>query len=159
MWSDSEFLSSFLTFFYCCCLCITGFLQFIVLFGFAKISGIALIHVLRLQVVHFYCWKGSALQTKVLNIDSKVVKLSDVQREKISGLNSILLNDVDFASRVFCGMPSNSEENGGICFDWTGIMAAIAAWEDYVSKLSKQIHLQLPYWRMHQSLYNVQLAE
>jgi len=36
-------------------------------------------------------------------------------------------------------------------------VAAIAAWEDYVLKLSKQIHLQLPYWRMQESLYNVQI--
>ncbi|XP_027342120.1 uncharacterized protein LOC113854956 isoform X3 [Abrus precatorius] len=110
-----------------------------------------------LQVVHFYCWEGSALQTKVSNIDSKVVKLTDVQREKISGLNSVLLNDVAFVSRVFHGMPS--KEKGCICFDWTGIVAAAAAWEDYAVKLSKQIHLQLPYWKMHESIYNVQLGE
>ncbi|XP_039685460.1 uncharacterized protein [Medicago truncatula] len=110
-----------------------------------------------LQVVQFYCWKGSALQTNMSNIDSKVVKLLDVQREKISGINSLLLNDVNFASRIFCRRPSYLEENGCIYFNWTGIVAAIAAWEDYVLKLSKQIHLQLPYWRMQESLYNVQI--
>ncbi|KAK7319158.1 hypothetical protein RJT34_03876 [Clitoria ternatea] len=110
-----------------------------------------------LQVVHFYCWKGSASLTKVSNIDSKVVELTDIQREKISGLNSLLLNDGAFASRVFSGM--SSKENGRICFEWTGILAAVAAWEDYVLKLSKQIHLQLPYWRMHESIYNEQLGE
>lgn len=89
------------------------------------------------------------------NIDSKIVELSEVQREKISSLNSILLNDLDFASRDFCSMPS--QENACICFDWTGIVNAVAAWEDYTSKLSKQIHLQLPYWRMHECIYNVQL--
>ncbi|KAK7359508.1 hypothetical protein VNO77_01469 [Canavalia gladiata] len=110
-----------------------------------------------LQVVHFYCWKGSALQTKVSNIDTKLVKLTDIQREKISGLNSVLLNDDAFASRVFCGMTSN--RNGCNCFDSTGVVAAVAAWEEYVSMLSKQTHLQLPYWKMHESIYNVQLAE
>ncbi|RDX60960.1 Prolyl 3-hydroxylase 1 [Mucuna pruriens] len=110
-----------------------------------------------LQVIHFYCWKGSALQNKVSNMDSKVVKVTDVQREKISGLNSVLSNDDDFASRVFCSMPS--EENGCICFDWSGIVAAATAWEDYASNLSKQIHLQLPYWRTHESIYSVQLDE
>lgn len=144
---------------YYCCLCITDSLLSIILIGFAKMSAKVLIHVLWLQVVHFYHWQGSALQTNMSNIDSKVVKLSDMQREKISDLNSILLNDVDFASRVFCGMPSGSEESGSVCFDWTGIVAAIAAWQDYVSKLSKQIHLQLPCWRVYESLYNVQLGE
>lgn len=108
-----------------------------------------------LQVVHFYCWKGSALLNNMSNIDSKVLKVTEVQREKISGLNSVLLNDNDFASKVFCNMPS--EEKGCICFDWSEVLAAVAAWEDYASNLSKQIHLQLPYWRMHESIYNVQL--
>ncbi|KAK7260575.1 hypothetical protein RIF29_26730 [Crotalaria pallida] len=110
-----------------------------------------------LQVVHFYCWKGSALQTNVSDANTKVVKLSVVQREKINGLKSVLLNDDDLASRVFNSKPS--EENKCICFDWTGIVAAVAAWEDYVWKLTRQIHLQLPYWRMHESIYNVQLGE
>ncbi|KAK8472337.1 hypothetical protein PHAVU_002G181600 [Phaseolus vulgaris] len=110
-----------------------------------------------LQVVHFYCWKGSALLNKVSNIDSKVVKVTDVQREKISGLNSVLSNDDDFASKVFYNMLS--EENGCICFDWSGILAAVAAWEDYAVNLSQQIHLQFPYWRMYESIYNVQLDE
>ncbi|CAJ1939046.1 unnamed protein product [Sphenostylis stenocarpa] len=110
-----------------------------------------------LQVVHFYCWKGLALQNKVSNVDSMVVKVTDVQREKISGLNSVLSNDDDFASKVFSNMLS--EERGCICFDWSGILAAVAAWEDYASNLSQQIHLQFPYWRMHESIYNVQLDE
>lgn len=122
-----------------------------------KISAISLIPVFRLQVVQFTCWKGSALQTNMSNIDYKVVKLSDTQREKINGLNSVLLNDVDLASRIFCRRLSNLEENGSIYSNWTGIVVAIAAWEDYVLKLNKQIHFQLPYWRMQESLYNVQL--
>ena len=107
--------------------------------------------------MHFYCWKGSALLNKVSNIDSKVVKVTDVQREKISGLNSVLSNDDDFASKVFYNMLS--EENGCIRFDWSGILAAVAAWEDYAVNLSQQIHLQFPYWRMYESIYNVQLDE
>ncbi|KAI5385367.1 uncharacterized protein LOC127107361 [Lathyrus oleraceus] len=114
-----------------------------------------ILHVL--QVVQFFCWKESALQTNMSNIDCKVVKLSDEQIAKINGLNSVLLNDVDLASRIFCRRPSNLEENGSIYSNWTGIVAAIAAWEDYVLKLNKQIHFQLPYWRMQESLYNVQL--
>ncbi|KAK7399895.1 hypothetical protein VNO78_11090 [Psophocarpus tetragonolobus] len=110
-----------------------------------------------LQVVHFYCWKGSTLQVNVSNIDPKVLKVTEEQREKIIGLNSVLLNDDDFASRVFYSMPS--EEIGCICFDWSRIVAAIAAWEDYASKLTKKIHLQLPYWRQQESIYSVQLDE
>ncbi|KAI4313653.1 hypothetical protein L6164_026612 [Bauhinia variegata] len=110
-----------------------------------------------LQVVYFYCWKASFLQTKEVSIDIKVAQLSDFQRERIRGLKSVLLNDHDLAVRVFCRQPS--EENGCTCFEWRGIVAAVAAWEDYASKLNKQIHLQLPYWRTHQSLYTVQFHE
>ncbi|KAL1366525.1 hypothetical protein AAHE18_03G366600 [Arachis hypogaea] len=110
-----------------------------------------------LQVVHFYCWQGSALKTKALNVHTNVLKLSDKDKERINYLKSVLLNDEDLVLKVFGSMPL--EENGGICFDWTGIVAAIAAWEDYVTKLSKQIHLELPYWRMHESIYTVQLDE
>ncbi|XP_015957912.1 uncharacterized protein LOC107482048 [Arachis duranensis] len=110
-----------------------------------------------LQVIHFYCWQGSALKTKALNVHTNVLKLSDKDKEKINCLKSVLLNDEDLVLKVFGSMPL--EENGGICFDWTGIVAAIAAWEDYVTKLSKQIHLELPYWRMHESIYTVQLDE
>ncbi|BAT74276.1 hypothetical protein VIGAN_01191000 [Vigna angularis var. angularis] len=110
-----------------------------------------------LQVVHFYCWQGSALLDKVSNTDSKVVKVTDAQREKISGLNSVLSNDDDFASKVFCNMLS--EENRSICFDWSGILAAVAAWEDYALNISQQIHLQFPYWKIHESIYNLQLDE
>ncbi|KAF1888048.1 hypothetical protein Lal_00024060 [Lupinus albus] len=109
-----------------------------------------------LQIVHFCCWKGSALQTDVSITDTKVVKLSDEQRKRINGLKSELLNDHNLALRVF--RSKTSEENGYICFDWTGIVAAVAAWEDYVSKLTEQIHLQLPSWRMHESIYDVQLG-
>ncbi|WJX46950.1 procollagen-proline 3-dioxygenase [Trifolium repens] len=110
-----------------------------------------------LQVVQFYHWKGSAVQTNMLNIDYKVVNLLDEQRERIRGLNSVLLNDGDFAPKIFGGRPSDSEETRCITFNWTGIVAAIAGWEDYVLKLSKQVNLQLPYWRAQESLYNVQL--
>ncbi|KAL1328456.1 uncharacterized protein [Arachis hypogaea] len=110
-----------------------------------------------LQVIHFYFWQGSALKTKALNVHTNVLKLSDKDKEKINCLKSVLLNDEDLVLKVFGSMPL--EENGAICFDWTGIVAAIAAWEDYVTKLSKQIHLGLPYWRMHESIYTVQLDE
>ncbi|KAL4389091.1 hypothetical protein AHAS_Ahas03G0010400 [Arachis hypogaea] len=82
-----------------------------------------------LQVIHFYCWQGSALKTKALNVHTNVLKLSDKDKEKINCLKSVLLNDEDLVLKVFGSMPL--EENGGICFDWTGIVAAIAAWEDY----------------------------
>ncbi|MED6193663.1 hypothetical protein PIB30_021638 [Stylosanthes scabra] len=110
-----------------------------------------------LQVIHFYCWQGSSLKINASDMDMKLLKLSDEHREKINSLKSVLMNDEDLVLKVFRSMPL--EENGGICFAWTGILAATAAWEDYVTKLSKQIHLQLPYWRMHESIYMVQLDE
>lgn len=109
------------------------------------------------QVFHFYSWKASALQSREVTIDVKVVKLSDMQRQKISVLKSLVLNDHDLVARVFCSIPS--KESTCIHFDWTGIVAAVDAWKDYTLELIKLIHLQLPYWRTHQSIYSVQLGE
>ncbi|XP_028767085.1 uncharacterized protein LOC114724799 [Neltuma alba] len=113
-----------------------------------------ILHVL--QVVHFYLWKASTLQTREATIDKKITKLSELQRQKINGLNSVVLSDPGLVARVFSRI---SEESVSICFDWKGIVAAINAWEDYTSTLIKQIHLQLPYWKSHQSMYNVQVGE
>ena len=107
--------------------------------------------------MHFYCWKASTLQTKEVDVDAKVVELSDVQREKIKDLKSLLLNDHDLAARVLSSMPF--KESGCNCFGWTGIVAAVSAWEDYTSNLNTQIHLQLPHWTINQSIYNVQSDE
>ncbi|KAF7808505.1 Prolyl 3-hydroxylase 1 [Senna tora] len=110
-----------------------------------------------LQVVHFFCWKASALRTREVTRDIKVVELSDMQRQKINSLKSVVLNDHDLAASFFCSIPS--KKSSCIRFDWTGIMAAVDAWGDYTSKLIEQIHLQLPHWRTHQSIYSVQLGE
>ncbi|KAK4261845.1 hypothetical protein QN277_004789 [Acacia crassicarpa] len=114
-----------------------------------------ILHVL--QVVHFYRWKASTLQTREVNIDKKITKLSEMQKQKINGLKSVVLNDAGLVARVFCRFPS--EEIVCIHFDWKGIVAAVKAWEDYTSTLIKQIHFLLPYWTTHQSMYNVQVGE
>lgn len=110
------------------------------------------------QVVHFYCWKASALQTVEVTIDTKVVKLSAMQSQKINGLTSVVLNDHGLAVKVFCSS-NPSKEGACIRFDWTGIVAAVNAWGNYTANLIRQIHLQLPYWRSHQFIYNVQVGE
>ncbi|KAJ7942820.1 2-oxoglutarate (2OG) and Fe(II)-dependent oxygenase superfamily protein [Quillaja saponaria] len=108
-----------------------------------------------LQVVHFYCWKASALQSfKVRVGTSKIVELSKSQAEKVSDLKSLLLKDTELAETIFYSL--TCRENELHCFDWTNFVAAIAAWEDYAWKLRKEIRSSLAYWRAHQSLYNVQ---
>lgn len=109
------------------------------------------------QIVHFYCWKASTLQARDVTMDENITKLSEMQKQKINGLNSLVLNDPGAVARIFCSIPS--KESVCIHFDWQGIVAAVNAWEDYTSTLIKQIHLQLPYWRSHQSMYNVQESE
>jgi leucine proline-enriched proteoglycan (leprecan) len=106
------------------------------------------------QVVQFFCWKASDLQTSKVTIDSgKVVELSQCQRKKINCLKSVFLKDHQLAEMVFSCMTSNVW--GLPFFDWAVFNSAVALWEDYASKLHEQLLRSLPYWRTHQSVVDV----
>jgi leucine proline-enriched proteoglycan (leprecan) len=106
------------------------------------------------QVVQFFCWKASDLQTSKVTIDSgKVVELSQCQRKKINCLKSVFLKDHQLAEMVFSCMTSNVW--GLPFFDWAVFNSAVALWEDYASKLHEQLLRSLPYWRTHQSVFDV----
>lgn len=106
------------------------------------------------QVVQFYCWKASDLQTSEVTIDSgKVVELSQWQMEKINCLKSVFLKDHQLAEMVFSCMTSNVR--GLPFFDWAVFNSAVALWEDYASKLREQLVRSFPYWRTHQSIFDV----
>lgn len=107
-----------------------------------------------LQVVQFYCWKASDLQTCKDTIDSgKVVELSQWQREKINCLKSVFLKDHQLAEMVFSCMTCNA--SGWLLFDWADFNSAFPSWEDYASKLREELLRSLPCWRTHQSIFEV----
>ncbi|KAG2701748.1 hypothetical protein I3760_06G058200 [Carya illinoinensis] len=107
-----------------------------------------------LQVAQFYSWKASAVHTSKVQIDhGKVGVLSQSQMEKINRLNSVLSKDHQQAEMFFSCMFSN--ESRQYMFDWADFASAVAAWEDYSSKLREEFLRSLPYWRTHQSIFEV----
>lgn len=107
-----------------------------------------ILHVL--QVLQYYYWKAADLQTAKdkRETNNMVVELSKSQKEIISGLKFIFLKDYQLVETVFNSVSQVSS-------DWANIFAAISAWEDYTSKLRKEIFRSLPYWRNHQSIFSV----
>ncbi|XP_024027429.1 uncharacterized protein LOC21402233 isoform X2 [Morus notabilis] len=108
-----------------------------------------------LQVVQYYCWKASELETttKVEVETSKVILLSESQQKSISSLKSLFSKDDHLAETVFgraaCG------ESMRLYFNWEKFVAAVAMWEDYVRPSYEGIAQSLPYWRKQQSIFNV----
>ncbi|KAF5442931.1 hypothetical protein F2P56_035538 [Juglans regia] len=108
-----------------------------------------------LQVAQFYYWKASTMHTSKVQIDhGKVGVLSQSQMEKINRLKSVLSKDHQQAEMFFSCMISN--ESRQYMFDWADFASTVAAWEDYSSKLHEEFLRSLPYWRTHQSIFEVQ---
>jgi leucine proline-enriched proteoglycan (leprecan) len=108
------------------------------------------------QVVQFSTWKASDLQTSKVTIDSGkvvVVQLSQGQREKMNCLKSVFLKDPQLAEMIFSCMTINVSR--WLFFDWADFISAVALWEDYASKLREELVRSLPYWRTHQSIFEV----
>lgn len=94
------------------------------------------------------------MQTSKVQIDhGKVGVLSQSQMEKINRLKSVLSKDHQQAEMFFSCMISN--ESRQYMFDWADLASAVAAWEDYSSKLREEFLRSLPYWRTHQSIFEV----
>lgn len=111
-----------------------------------------ILHVL--QVVQFYSWKASKLQTSKVERETEnlVVKLSESQREKINSLRTTFLNDQQLAETVLGTSCGESRQHS---FQWVSFSAAVGAWEDYTRELRKELVLSLPYWRTHQAIFSV----
>ncbi|CBI26784.3 unnamed protein product, partial [Vitis vinifera] len=111
-----------------------------------------ILHVL--QVVQFYSWKASKLQTSKVERETEnlVVKLSESQREKINNLRTTFLNDQQLAETVLGTSCGESRQHS---FQWVSFSAAVGAWEDYTRELRKELVLSLPYWRTHQAIFSV----
>ncbi|XP_034690486.1 uncharacterized protein LOC117918058 isoform X2 [Vitis riparia] len=111
-----------------------------------------ILHVL--QVVQFYSWKASKLQTSKVERETEnlVVKLSESQREKINSLRTTFLNDQQLAETVLGTSCGESRQHS---FQWVSFSAAVGAWEVYTRELRKELVLSLPYWINHQAIFSV----
>lgn len=107
-----------------------------------------------LQVVQFYCWKASTLQTSKIQIDTgKVVELSQSQMEKINRLNPVFSKDNQLAETVLNCMTCENRQH---FLDWANFASSVSLWRDYASKLHKELVRSLPFWKTHQSIFGVQ---
>lgn len=112
-----------------------------------------------LQVVQYYYWKASELETstKVESESSRVILLSESQQQRISSLKSLFSKDDHLAETVFSrGACSESMRQD---FDWKRFVAAVSMWEDYARVSYEGIVKSLPYWRRQQSIFNVAFDE
>ncbi|KAL4638020.1 hypothetical protein ACB092_03G121000 [Castanea dentata] len=107
-----------------------------------------------LQVVQYYCWKASTLQTSKIQRDTgKVVELSQSQMEKINRLNPVFSKDNQLAETVLNCMTCKSRQH---FLDWANFASSVSLWRDYASKLHEELVRSLPFWKTHQSIFGVQ---
>ncbi|XP_056165854.1 uncharacterized protein LOC115670823 isoform X3 [Syzygium oleosum] len=112
-----------------------------------------------LQVGQYYSWKASELQRRAPILEEgKVIPLSQSQSQNASDLESTFLQDRRLAQTTFgcmscdgCGTPE--------VFRWASFSAAVDAWRDYANELHKDLLRSLPYWRNHQSIFDVSFDE
>ncbi|XP_056165853.1 uncharacterized protein LOC115670823 isoform X2 [Syzygium oleosum] len=90
--------------------------------------------------------------------EGKVIPLSQSQSQNASDLESTFLQDRRLAQTTFgcmscdgCGTPE--------VFRWASFSAAVDAWRDYANELHKDLLRSLPYWRNHQSIFDVSFDE
>ncbi|XP_002527551.2 uncharacterized protein LOC8272312 [Ricinus communis] len=107
-----------------------------------------------LQVVQFYCWKALELLNSDLEVKTgKVIQLSQSQKENMSAMKSIILEDHQLAEMVFSC--ANCNKDWRRSFNWAKFSAAVTAWEEYRLKLHKELVMSLPYWRIQGFIYSV----
>ncbi|KAI3467953.1 hypothetical protein Pfo_024616 [Paulownia fortunei] len=106
-----------------------------------------------LQVVQFYCWKASELETAELKGPSiNVILLSELQRQKINGLKVVLLKDLQLADTLPGHTTGKSLHRS---FDRFRFSAVLCEWEAYTFKLQKEMVMSFPYWKTHQSIFSI----
>ncbi|KAG7589329.1 Prolyl 4-hydroxylase alpha subunit [Arabidopsis suecica] len=111
-----------------------------------------------LQVVQFYHWKASELKTSNVENDTleEVKAMSHSQLETINTLKSVFLPDEVLITTTF-GY-SYSDEDRKDSLDLTGVSLAITSWEEYTSKLLKELLSSLPQWKTYQTIHKVESA-
>lgn len=111
-----------------------------------------------LQVLQFYCWKCTDFQTSEFKVKTNnVIPISQLQLERIQSLKRLCVKDYQSAETIFNygGHGTRLEQS----FDWMSFSAAVAAWEAYTSKLHQEMLMNLPDWKMHQSIFYNPLKE
>ncbi|KAM7255352.1 hypothetical protein ACFE04_020593 [Oxalis oulophora] len=106
-----------------------------------------------LQVVQFYCWKGSELENFERET-RKEARLTQSEREIVQRLKSIFIKDHQLANGVFNFSIRDSSTRQP--FDWGNFSSAMTAWKNYICKLRQELLLSLPYWKSYQSIHSVQ---
>ncbi|KAL3751126.1 hypothetical protein ACJRO7_012011 [Eucalyptus globulus] len=112
-----------------------------------------------LQVVQYYSWKAFGLQRHATILEEgRVIPLSGSQSQNVRDLESTFVKDRRLAQMTFghtscdgCGTPKE--------FCWASFCAAVDAWRDYTNKLHRDLLRSLPYWRNHQSIFDVAFDE
>lgn len=105
-------------------------------------------------MVEFYCWKALDWLDCGIEVDTgKVIQLSESEKERISALKILVLKDHQLAESVLGGISCNKNRKDS--FDWAKFTSAIAAWEDYTTKLHKELLHSLPFWTKQQIIYSV----
>ncbi|XP_023644120.1 uncharacterized protein LOC17894299 [Capsella rubella] len=108
-----------------------------------------------LQVVQYYSWKASELET--FNIENGTVEeveaMSKPQLETLNSLKSVFLPDEKLVTTTFGYSCSNEDLKESL--DLTGISLAVTSWEEYTSKLLKVLLLSLPQWKIYQTIHKV----
>ncbi|CAL9239828.1 unnamed protein product [Arabidopsis halleri] len=109
-----------------------------------------------LQVVQFYHWKASELKTSNVENDTleEVKAMSHSQLETIYTLKSVFLPDENLVTTIF-GY-SCSDEDRKDSLDLTAISPVIPSWEEYTSKLLKELLSSLPQWKTYQTIHKVE---
>ncbi|KAF6144572.1 hypothetical protein GIB67_006064 [Kingdonia uniflora] len=107
-----------------------------------------------LQVVQFYWWKASELQTGNIATEAKnIIRLSVSLLENNNRLEEKLLGDHQLSEAVFHNV--SRHKNVQCSFVWDDFSAAIAAWKDYTLRLRVELFASLANWRKHQSVFSL----
>ncbi|XP_065857362.1 uncharacterized protein [Euphorbia lathyris] len=100
-----------------------------------------------LQVVEFYSWKALDLANCDSDIEVEVIQISESEKERVS---AVVLKDDKVAESVF-GCNKSYQDS----FGWPRFSCAVAALEDYTTKLHQQLLLNLPFWKKLNIIYTV----
>ena len=78
-----------------------------------------------------------------------MVPISETQWDRSRSLKLVFVKDWQLAESIL-GRVGTAKQN----FDWASFSDAIAAWEAYTSKYSRQILMSLPNWKTHQFIFS-----
>lgn len=99
------------------------------------------------QVVHFYYWKASELETAE---STDTVPLSEMQKQKIIRVRALLMKDSQLADTLL----GRSHISSSILERFRhSLSCAVGEWEAYTLKLRNELVMSLPHWRKHQSIF------